>query len=450
LQIARRAGLLVATATLAVFAGPACTDTASGPSPWGDASADGPADGLSRSDGAGTDDGGAGLAAVDAFISGLAQAMCAWQFGCCSLAEIDSISGSSYLTEADCLWATSQSLATWFGNARASVGDNRSSLDAPLADACVQRFQSGACASPSLPALDPFSLLQLCADPFVGRVPVGSLCQVADECVPGARCVQGGQTTNSIAGMTTEGLSPIPNISYVISLQGSGFCQAYVPEGGKCRVTVDCAPGLYCRGIDFVCAKGAGVGEPCHPLNDPTGIPSVGPPCDDSARTLVCMGNVCGTLPRAGEPCLADPAGRPPCDTDAEPPLACVGAGFNGSGICEPVGKLGDACGTDGLAPCAADLACMRDATTPDVGTCSLAPALGEVCEVDEPCATPNVCSDDTATCAPSGAGHDGEPCLHDIDCASLNCFVNSTGGSCGASPNATVACTGRGAVSPR
>ena len=62
------------------------------------------------------------------------------------------------------------------------MGEQRLSLDPALAAACVQRFDPGGCGSPSLPALDPLSLFMGCADPFVGLIPDGSPCRLADEC----------------------------------------------------------------------------------------------------------------------------------------------------------------------------------------------------------------------------------------------------------------------------
>jgi hypothetical protein len=443
-------------AALAALGGAACADTNAagaltdaGADARGEASVDAPADGGAATD-AQAPDGPNAVGAVDDFIAALARAMCAWQFRCCNLTEIDGLSVSSYLTEADCRWATELSLGTWFASARASVADGRLSIDPGVADACVQRFAAGGCAAEGLPAVDPFGQIMLCADPFVGRVPEGSLCWMADECAPGSRCVLGGQVSNGAAALTFEGLSALPTVALEVQLSGPGACLAYVPEGGRCRVTYDCAPGLYCRGVDFVCAKPAGAGQPCHPLVDPTGIPSIGPPCDDATQTLICAGDVCGHLPEAGEPCLADGSSRPPCDPDAVPALACVGAGFNGPGICETLGALGAACGPEGLAPCAIDLTCIFDAATPELGTCGPLPGPGESCELAQTCAAPDVCDPDTSTCGPGGARHDGEPCLKDNDCASENCFVNADGGTCGLPTYGSIACTGRGAVGSR
>ena len=412
---------LTATAVLAALAGAACTDAPHGAPPCADASGDGPTDGLGAHDGAGdgtapTDagpDGGTALAAVDDFIAALTEAMCSWQFRCCNLVEIDVISASSYLTEADCRLATSLTLGTFFVDARASAAENRLSLDPTLADACVQLFRTGACATPGLPMPDPIGMFTTCADPFVGLVPAGSPCRTFDECAAGARCVAGGQTVPNFGTLTSEGLQSIPTVSSVAPQIGS--CLPYVPKGGKCRVTNDCDPGLYCRGVDFVCAAPAGPGDPCRPLNDPSMPPSVGPPCDDVHHQLVCLGNVCGRYPRGGEPCLADNGSlRPLCDPDPALALSCVGMGFNGSGICEKAGGVGAACGAQGLPPCAADLACVVDAASLELGTCQAQAGPGEVCRMDQPCAPPYVCDLIDSFCTTPGAAHDGEPCQLD------------------------------------
>src|SRR5262249_13421067 len=205
---------------------------------------------------------------------------------------IDSISASSYVTEADCRLETSLTLNTWFVNARSSAAENRVSLDPAIAEACVHRFDAGACASPAATYPDPFGILTTCVDPFVGQVPAGSPCRGLDECVPGSRCVSGGQTVASYGNLTPESIQPIPTVQSVSA--GVRSCLPCGPKGGKCRVTYVCAPGTYCRGVDFVCAEPAELVTPCHPLNDPSGIPSLGPPCDDVNHQLVCLGDVCG------------------------------------------------------------------------------------------------------------------------------------------------------------
>jgi hypothetical protein len=190
---------------------------------------------------------------------------------------------------------------------------------------------------------------------------------------------------------------------------------------------------------------------PCQPLIDVTGMSTIGPPCDDVNQSLVCLSDVCSRLPRVNEPCLDASLGRPPCDPDPALALACVGADFNGTGICERVGTLGSACGADGLAPCAVDLACIVDPTTSDLGICGPLPGAGETCDPGAPCAPPNVCAPDTLVCVPGGARHDGQPCLADNDCASISCVFSSSGaGTCGSPIDVTVACTGRGAAGAR
>ncbi len=409
----------------------------------GDADAgDGGADGA---------DAGAPAAAVDDFIDSLARAMCAWQFRCCSLAEIDAISNSTYLTEADCVPPTVISLHTWFGDARASVTENRMALEPASAAACIADFAAGACSSPSASASDPWTRFQQCPDPFVGEVPVGARCFVRDECIPESRCVGGGVPVDNGPSVTPEGVSSLPSVSSVAS--GLGSCIAYIQEGERCDTTIDCNPGLYCRSADSVCARPAEEGDPCEVITDVANNNSIVIlPCNDTVKTVICAADdVCARLPRDGEPCLQG-NGDPLCDPDPTLALSCVGIGIDGNGICKKPGQMGDACllspdEASGLPPCDTALTCASsDPAQTGLGTCGPSYGLGTACPLGQGCLAPAVCDDQKLVCTAPGMKRDGEICVSDVDCASLVCSMNLATGICSTPPNPTVVlCVGQG-----
>lgn len=396
-------------------------------------------------------DAGAPAAAVDDFIDSLARAMCAWQFRCCSLAEIDAISTSTYLTEADCVPPTVISLHTWFGDARASVTENRMALDPASAAACIADFAAGACSSPSSSTTDPWARFQQCPDPFVGEVPMGARCFVRDECVPGSRCVGGGVMVDNGPTVTPEGVSSLPNVSSMVS--GLGSCIAYIQEGQRCDVTGDCNPGLYCRSADSVCARPAEQGDPCEVITDVANNNSIVIlPCNDTVKTVICAADdVCARLPRDGEPCLQS-NGNPLCDPDPTLALSCVGIGIDGNGICKKPGQMGDAClvspdEASGLPPCDTALTCASsDPTQTALGTCGPSYGLGAACPLGQGCLAPAVCDDQKLVCTAPGMKRNGEICVSDVDCASLVCSMNLATGICSIPPNPTVVlCIGQG-----
>jgi hypothetical protein len=377
---------------------------------------------------------------VDDFISALASAMCDWQFRCCSLPEIDVIGNSSYVTPSDCVPETELGLETTLGPARAAAAAGRVILDPARAAACVDAFAHGSCSSQTMPQ-DPWLRYYGCVDPFVGRVPSGGACGVRDECVPGSRCVAGGQLTDNDFDETPEGLTAFPTIRTATSVAGA--CLPFVAEGEPCRVTGDCAPGLYCRGDTFVCAQPANEGEPCQAIGfrEPPVLPR---PCDDATQALVCAGGTCGRPPLAGDPCLSPDGRRPSCDPDPSLQLVCVGASFNGDGICEPAGKPGDPCGSDGLPTCVLGLACIGADGSTRLGACGSPPGLGEACGFPGACGAGTVCDADSAMCVIGKARRDGAACSTGGDCASLACLEDSAGGGVCSGPLASpIACTG-------
>jgi hypothetical protein len=443
---ARARAAIVLAKLVTVGCGNADKDTLDG----GDGGADAADGGADAADG-GADgaEAGAPVAAVDDFIDSLARAMCAWQFRCCSLAEIDAIGTSTYLTEADCIPSTVISLHTWFGDARASVIENRMALDPASAAACVADFAAGTCVTPSASASDPWARFQQCPDPFVGEVPMGARCFVRDECVPGSRCVGGGVMVDNGPTVTPQGVSSLPSVSSMAS--GIGSCIAYIQEGERCDVTVDCNPGLYCRSADSVCARPVEQGDPCEVVTDANNNSILILPCNDTVKTVICTSDVCARLPREGEPCLQN-NGNSLCDPDPTLALSCVGIGIDGNGICKKPGQMGDACllsfdRTGGLPPCDTGLTCTSsDPTQTQLGTCGPPYGLGVACPLGQGCLPPAVCDEQKDVCTTQGTKPEGEICTNDVECASLSCSMSSATGVCSGPPNPLgVRCMGQG-----
>jgi hypothetical protein len=377
--------------------------------------------------------------AVDDLIAPLAAAMCGWQFRCCSLREIDSVGGSSYLTPAECNAVMALELRTTLADARAAVLAGRLALDAARAAACLGVFTDGSCSSPAF-AEDQWGHFGACPDPFVGQVPIGAACTLRDECTAGSRCVPGDQSVDPVANETPEGVVAVPTIRAASTIVGA--CLPYVAEGETCRATPDCAPGLYCRGDTFVCGRPAAEGEPCQ-ARSPRGFPGILRPCDDAHASLVCSGGTCNRLPRAGEPCLGDGI-RPDCDPDPSLALQCVGDAFNGSGICQPPGRAGDVCGGTGLPTCAIGLACLGADGATQIGACGPPPGLGGACGFPAACGPGTVCDADTGTCRRGKVQRDGTTCSTGADCASLDCLeYGMGGGACSAPILDRIGCTG-------
>jgi hypothetical protein len=385
------------------------------------------------------------VASVDRFIGALAAAMCDWQFRCCSLPEVDYIGSSSYLTPSECRPMTELQLRTQLGELRGAVFTGRMGLDSKVAASCVANFSEGSCATLALPQ-DPWTRLAECLDPFVGQVPAGAPCRLRDECETGSLCVPGGTGARGNLLKTPEGLSAPRKLRYAGSVTGA--CLTYASEGELCRDFGDCAPGLYCRADTSVCARPALEGEPCQSA-DPNGLPAIERPCDDADGWLTCRGGMCGRLPQSGEPCLGDGA-HPPCDPDPSLALVCVGARFNGPGVCQPRASAGQACGSDGLAPCDIGLTCNGADGVASLGTCGPAPVAGASCAFPSACGFGAVCDSDTVVCAAGKALRDGMACATGADCASLVCSESAPGvGGCASPVLVRIACTGEAPAAP-
>jgi hypothetical protein len=419
-----------------VFTGVACSSTSNNATASRDAAADA-SDAAAEVADAAIDvsgdvadgpEGGSPTRAFDEFVSALASRMCTWSFQCCSLADIDLIGSSAYVTLPECRPAMERQLRVWYGDARAAALEGRVTIDTKMAEACLRRFQDAGCPPVTSAGEGPWEMLQSCRDPLVGHVPTGHFCRLRDECEAGSRCVMGGAPMDTALEVTAEGVRGLPALQPAAML---GSCVAWAGEGDGCTDVTDCAPGLFCRRDDSVCARPAALGEPCVARDPRSLLPQVLLPCDDTVSSVICVDDLCSRLPRADEPCLID-GFHPPCDSDPTLALGCVGTSFNGSGICKPMGQSGDLCGPDGLPACRAGLSCLPPDGGSGLGVCGPRPKLGEPCDSNGACAE-GACDLDAWLCAVNKRGRDGTQCQRASDCASNNCgtYLPLDGGTC-------------------
>ncbi len=442
-------------------------------------------------------------AVLDGFIDQLAQAMCGWEFRCCAVPEIDALGLSSYATEPECRMVTTRLVGSWMSEVRIALAAGRLSFDPTVATACLQRFTQGAC-NPGINQLglglvQPVSVwdrFSQCPNPFVGTLTEGSSCSLFTECLPGSSCVSGGVVAPD--SNTVEAVRAAPILSDGLTSGGIGHCLADSRKDEACLLSQDCAPGLYCRRTDFVCARPAGEGESCVVPGGDSGNPTaLIVACSDSPQQLLCVEDHCRHLPRNGEPCLGQGGILPACDPNPSLALACVGQGFNGNGVCKTAGKEGAPCSIEnGLPPCDLPFACVADVgsnpssgvggfsgnlnpgtgvggfggnfnpgmgaggfsgnldSSAAIGKCGAAPSAGAPCSLDQRCAPPAVCYSNNFTgyslCIVPPKARAGAACMSDLDCVSLNCLPSASSsttlGSCAYATS--LACSGAGSLS--
>ncbi|HEY2517976.1 MAG TPA: hypothetical protein VGI39_44200 [Polyangiaceae bacterium] len=373
------------------------------------------------------------VSALNNFLQQEAQATCAWEFKCCTDAEIKTEADGKYTTQQGCLDYQQLGQEDSVYLARLAVSEGRLKVDGAHASACIAQMQARAC-NPALGQTvptPPAAALDDCALAMVGSTPVGAECVYAQECVTGAHCVNDTQAV------------------------GRGVCVPFQKVGDICNADGDCDPSvdqIYCANQDFKCHVRGKAGDTCaYTLTPPSTSPQL--PlvleCDQSpASTLYCdpSSNTCKNLPANGEPCLSPlpPGVTSACNPDPTLELTCapnattgVGTGGIGGitgGTCRAPGKVGEDCST---LPCAENLYC-NTAVTGTTGTvtpvCAPLPGLGQPCvSAGEECAKPYFCAYDPTT----GSDLCSKPAELGEDCTTVTC---DTGLYC----NTTVAGTPR------
>ena len=358
-------------------------------------------------------------APVGAFINSMAQATCAWQFKCCTSAEIQTQEGTKYTTQAACVPYATLTLQDQLYLERLAVKDNRLTVNASKATACINEQNMRACnPMPGMQAPPPNpTQVDPCTQVFVGATPVGAECLDANECVAGAHCV-------------TDQLGV-----------GNGVCVPYQEVSQICNTDADCDPnvvGLYCAQKDFTCHLVGEAGAACAYTTDANGNNPALPlllQCD-TTQNLYCdpVADKCTALPGAGQACLnpLPPGVSTPCNPNPTLQLVCSVQGTAG-GTCVAPGKAGADCST---VTCATGLYCAQGGTTP---TCTALPTLGQSCAESELCATPYYCNpQDNYQC--------DQPATLGQSCAQMTCdtglYCDFTSETCKAQLPTGATCT--------
>ncbi|HEX6838894.1 MAG TPA: hypothetical protein VF334_20085 [Polyangia bacterium] len=363
---------------------------------------------------------GGNTGAVDDFITNLATAQCAWEFRCCTDAEIMQQEMGKFADQATCVQFAELGLENLHYAEKLAVKQGRITVDSAQATACIAEQQMKMCNSatgmttpPMMPGtVDPCTLV------FKGATAVGDACQFANECVKGAHCVATG------AG-------------------AEGVCVPYQEEKQICNSNTDCDPtvfNLYCAKQDFSCHLRSPAGGPCAYTIDPTTNMPTTPlklECDTSTGQLYCdpTSMTCAALPGSGQTCLMQPL-PPGVFSQCAQGLVCDTGGTN---TCRGPGMVGDDCTR---IACDTTLYCDRSVTP---NTCKTLPGLGEQCTQNFQCARPYFCNTQTGTppylCAqPAQLGESCQtvPC----DPTTLYCDTTTTMRTCKSKLPAGSTCT--------
>jgi hypothetical protein len=376
---------------------------------------------------------GAKIATITELVTATAKAWCAWEFRCCTAAQITQQNEMRYKTEAECLPFKELELRPQVAVARLTISERRAELDEEAATACVAAFEARRCLdfSNPFPPVNLLSEVPACQRLLIGKTGVGEPCWAADECARGSRCVTGGSSTGGAGGFAGFGGFDEPKVP---SPSVRGVCVPYQKPGAICNGDHDCdgLSGIYCRRSDFKCARRSGLLEPCAYTTDLDGR-NPHPPlliqCDESQK-LYCdpAARVCKKLPVDGETCAPfhPSTGSPYCDPDPALELMCIPSGGI-LGTCHQPGALGEICGGTTFPPCGEGLGCLLANNMP--GSCQPLPGVGQICSHDGLCLAPARCDGTTFSCVMPGAAPIGAPCGAAADCESLLCFQTLPGG---------------------
>ena len=389
---------------------------------------------------------------VENFVNDLAKQQCAWQFKCCTDAEIKKQDGMKFADASTCQSYAALALTDTLYLSTLAAKEGRLKVDSDKAKACIAANAARACnpkPGQPQPMVDPMAF-DACLRVFVGSTKVGDECVYPNECIQGAHCV------------SDKGSA------------GRGVCVPYQQDGEICNSDVDCDPsvkGLYCPKADYHCHLVSKLGEACvYTFVGSTPTLPMLRICDPKNASLFCdpASSLCQKLPGDGQPCLASklPGVNSSCDPDPALSLVCDMNG-GGNGVCRATGQLGADCSRFG---CHTGLYCDR---TGGKSVCANPPTLGESCQNSQGvCQKPYFCNpgkqfvcdqpaglgqDCTATTCDLGLYCDrnnppdickaqlpeGATCTGSDQCLSFSCVNNGNGRICQAGAG-NIMCVGR------
>jgi hypothetical protein len=394
---------------------------------------------------AGCGSGEPSTATVDSFITNIATQQCAWEFRCCTDAELKTDVGTKFMSQDACVPYFELPWQDELYAERLAVRQGRLKLDDKQAAACITQMMAQPCSPPTGPKSLPTAKAGDCslAKLFIGTTPKGKPCQYAGECEKGSRCVGDNEFT-----------------------PGSGVCVPLQQENDICNADTDCDPTvplLYCARKDWKCHKLGGNGDPCAYTMDSIGKPKTPMmlACNTTAN-LYCdqVSSTCKPLPVAGQPCTVAPSPDVGVSCDPTPSLhlsckpsmadptvgVCVGlpklgedcTGSCDTGLycdfspprkCKTLPTLGESCFAVFLIPCADPYYCNPNAK-PTAYSCDKYANAGDACPFGVTCDPKTLYCDNSAVpampvCKAKVA--DGQPCKDSTQCLS--------GGQCGGTP---------------
>jgi hypothetical protein len=368
---------------------------------------------------------GSDSSGVDSFIESIAKQQCAWEYRCCTDAEIKKQEGNRYMSQDACEPYHELSLQTELYANRLAVKQGHLKIDKKQADACLAQMGAVACnPKPGAPPQMPSMAMDACVDVFVGATKAGQRCELPIECEKGTHCAM------------ALGAS-------------AGVCVPYQKENEICNTSKDCDPSvdqLYCALQDFKCHKRSLEGQPCaYTISETTSketLPLLAE-CDTTNDNLYCdpASKTCKHLPAAGEPCLTTlpPGVSASCDPDPDLRLRCVTPTGGAGGTCTAPAKENQDCTN---VNCDVDLYC--DTSAPPSRVCHHLPGLNESCATTGACVSPYYC-DFTGGNLCHRRAQLGERCDTSTICdIGLFCDSSLDPAVCQPSGTVTVLCSGR------
>ncbi len=177
---------------------------------------------------------------------GLANAFCIAQGACCGSPDGGTGTCASDAGTADggpssCLDRATLSAEQQLSLVSTAFSEGLLTIDPAVETACADAYKATSCSTlGTLDGPDVQAALDdpMCANLFLGYIPIGERCDMTAECVSSGFCLsQGtGQKVTSITGSGTL-----------------GTCFPYQQLGQACNTTADCMPPYTCSSISGVC-----------------------------------------------------------------------------------------------------------------------------------------------------------------------------------------------------